>query len=347
MTHATRLSPAAAAGLLLHAAPLAAQALRGDFSIGPEWLRFESPAGAQPSFGARAGAGLTWAARPGSSTVIAVEPRVGFRALTAEGTPTITELVGDLRASLTATSERTRWWLSAEQRVRAVSDSVPAPVYLDPDRRETWARGGIGIPISGQWLLESSVGAGLVRYGPPSWQQLDRTEVLGTAKLSHALGPGLLRLTVAAGNTDFSGVPYTTRDDGRWALNAEWALRGSPFVQIELGAAWNSSSIASLDYRALRAALLVSASVGRSSIQVYSALAAKSYRDTGDTLALVDQETGSFVIAQATSPIASGTFFSVRAEWVRSESSIQSRFFQRLGASAALAYRWPARRSSP
>ncbi len=347
MTRAARLSPAATAGLLLHAAPLAAQALRGDFSIGPEWLRFESRAVAQPTFGGKASAGLTWTARPGSSTVIAVEPRIGFRALTAEGTPTITELVGDLRASLSATSERTRWWLSAEQRVRAVSDSVPAPVYLDPDRRETWARGGIAIPISGQWLLESSVGAGLVRYGPASWQQLDRTELIGTAKLSHALGPGLLRLTLGAGNASFSGAPFDTRDDGRWALNAEWALRGSPFVQVELGAAWNSSSIETFDYRAMRAAVLVSASVGRSSIQLYSALAAKSYRDTGDTLAVVDQETGSFVIAQATSPIASGTFLHLRAEWVRSESTIRSRLFQRVGASAVLGYRWPARRSSP
>ncbi|MGH7674436.1 MAG: hypothetical protein ACREMV_04110 [Gemmatimonadales bacterium] len=283
--------------------------------------------------------------RLGSATVVAVEPRIGFRALTADGT-TVTELVGDLRASVSAASQRTRWWLSAEQRVRAVTDSVPAPVYLDPDRRETWGRGGVAIPIAGQWLLEATIGAGVVRYGPATWQQLDRTEVLGTAKLSHALGPGLLRLTVGAGNADFTGDPFSTRDDGRWALNAEWALRGSPFVQLELGAAWNSSSIETFDYRALRAAVLLSASLGRSSLQLYSALAAKSYRESSDTLLLVDQETGSFVIAQATSPIAAGTFLHLRAEWVRSESTVRSRLYQRLGASALVGYRWPVRRSA-
>lgn len=340
------LRSAAAAGLLLHAGrpPLAGQSLRADLSIGPEWLRFESRDVRHSTFGGRASAGLAWTTSAGSAAAIALEPRVGFRALGGAGTR-ITELVGDVRATLSATSARTRWWLSAEQRVRAVSDSVPAPVYLDPDRRETWGRGGIAIPVAGQWLLESTVGAGLVRYGPATWQQLDRTELLGTARLSHALGPGLVRVGVGAGNANFTGDPFAARDDGRWGVTAEWALRGPPFVQLEVGAAWNSSSIETFDYRALRAAVLFSTSLGRSSLQLYSALAAKSYRDTGDTLALVDQETGSFVIAQATSPIARGTTLHLRAEWVRSESSIRSRLFQRLGASASVGYRWPGRRN--
>jgi hypothetical protein len=326
----------------LFAAPLTAQSLRSDLSVGPELLLFEANSASEGTFGARASGGLLLTARS-SSVVFVVEPRAGLRFLSFEE-QTSSELVTDLVASLASNPRagRLRWQLGFRGKLRELTDPPQLPIYLEPGRGEGWADAVVGLPVGGGFIVELRGSAGLVRYTPAEWRVLDRDGALGALSLNHALGPGVARLTVALGGEDYTDPLAFDREDSRWGLRVDWATAKTVFLQIEGGLAWSYSNIAGFDYRSQRVALLLSAPLAGASFQVYSGVAFKKYTNPGPPAALVapsDRDTGSFVILQATQPLGSRTGLHLRGEWSRSETGFRDQYFQRLGFSALFSFR--------
>jgi hypothetical protein len=336
---------ATAAGVVavfLFAAPLPAQSLRSDLSAGPELLFFEANSVSEGSFAARASGGLFWTTRS-TSIVFAVEPRAGLRFLSFEE-HTSSELIADLVASLGSNPRagRLRWQVGVRGKLRDLSDPPQLPVYLEPGRGEGWADAVVGLPVGAGFTVEARGSAGLVRYTPAEWRVLDRKGALGALSVNHALGPGVARFTVAVGGEEYTDPLSFNREDSRWGLRLDWATAETVFLQLEGGLAWGYSNIAGFDYRSQRAALLLSAPLGSSSVQVYSGIAFKKYTDPGPPDALVapsDRDTGSFVIVQATQPLGSSTGLHLRGEWSRSETGFRDQYFQRLGFSALFSFR--------
>ncbi|MGD2153521.1 MAG: hypothetical protein PVG79_09650 [Gemmatimonadales bacterium] len=339
---ATATAASAVAVFLFTAPPLHAQSLRSDLSAGPELLFFEANSVSQGSFAARASGGLSWTTRS-SSLVFAIEPRAGLRFLSFEG-HTSSELIADLLASLGSNRRagRLRWQLGVRGKLRDLSDPPKLPVYLEPGRGESWADAVLGLPVGGGFTVEARGSAGLIRYSPDEWRVLDRNGALGALSVSHALGPGAARFTVAVAGEEYTDPLSFDREDSRWGLRVDWATAATVFLQLEAGLTWSYSNIAGFDYRSQRAALLLSAPLAGASVQIYSGVALKKYTNPGPPDALVapsDRDTGSFIILQATQPLGSGTSLHLRGEWSRSETGFRDQYFQRLGLSALFSFR--------
>ena len=336
---------AAIAAAFLFATDLGAQAIRHDLTVGPELLLFKGDQSSEPSAAARGSATFLWTVRPGSGTALTLEPRAGLRVLSFTSR-TSTEAVAELDATLQSvpSGRSFRWQVDASTKLRHLSDPPRVPAYLDPSRFQVWTGSTIAIPAVGALDVEARAGAGLVRYGPERWRDLDRNGLLGRLSLIHPLSIGLARLGVAAATTDFVGPEAMGRNDSRWALNVGWAAADPAFIQLEGGLAWNSSNIAAFDYSSVRGAFLLSAPLAGGSAQVYAAIAFKTYQNPGqpdDRVAPSDQDTGSFLIIQATRPLTGRTSLYLRAEWSRSETGFRNVFFQRIGLSALFNFRGP------
>ncbi len=335
-------SAAGATAAFLLSASLYAQAVSRDLMVGPELLFFQDDFSSQASVAGRASGGLAWRSRLGADLSLAVEPRAGLRVLGFDDR-TSTELVMDAVAALASPQgRRLRWEVEIGPKLRAVADPPELPAYLDPGRFEFWAGAALATPVASGWEIEARGSGGLVRYTPDDWRVLDRSGYVGSVALLRALGPGLARLTLAAGGEAYVESVPTARNDTRWSLQLGW-LTGEPvFLQLEADLAWNSSSRAGFDYRSRRAALLLSAPLGRGSVQFYAAVAAKTYSEPGPPGARVapsDRDTGSFVILQVTRPLGTTTNLHLRGEWSRSETGFRDLYFQRLGLSALVSFR--------
>jgi hypothetical protein len=333
---------AGAAAIFFFVAPLSAQSLRSDLSAGPELLLFEANDASEGSLAARATGGLVWTTRPGSAVRLVVEPRAGLRFLSFEDRNSA-ELIADLMASLgSARRGRLSWQLGLRGKVRGISDPPELPVYLEPGRGEGWADAVLGTLVGAGFYIEGRGSAGLIRYTPDEWQVLDRNGVLGALSLSHALGPGVARFTLAAGSEDYIDRLAYERQDGRWGLRIDWATSETVFLQLEAGLGWNYSNILGYDYHSQRLAILLSAPLGEASLQLYAGAAFKTYTDPGspdNRVAPSDRDTGSFVILQATRPLGSTTTLHLRADWSRSETGFRDLYYQRLGFSALFSFR--------
>ncbi len=342
----TRLALKTAAGatavFFLTAAPSHAQTVRHDLMVGPELLIFQDDFSSETSVAGRASGGLSWRSRLGRQQLI-FEPRVGLRVLEFADR-TSSELVLDAAAILTSSSPNrsVRWHLEVAPKLRAVSNPPDLPAYLDPGRAEVWTGGSVTTPLAPGWEIEARGYGGLVRYSPEPWQVLDRNGYRGSLALLHALGPGQARLTFAGGGESYAKQGVVERDDTNWSLQAQWVTGEPIFIQLDAGFAWNGSSRDGFDYRSGRAAVLISAPLGRGSAQLYSAVASKTYTNPGPPGARIapsDRDTGSFVIAQVTQPLGASTHLHLRGEWSRSESGFRDLYFQRFGFSALLSLR--------
>ncbi len=334
---------AAAAVFFLTAAPTPSQTLRHDVMVGPELLIFQDDFSSEASVAGRASGGLSWRSRLGKMQELILEPRVGLRVLDFADR-TSSELVLDAAAvfASSSTNRRLRWQVELSPKLRAVSNPPDLPAYLDPGRAELSTGGSIMASVAPGWLLEARGTGGVVRYTPDQWQVLDRSGYQGSLALHRALGPGRARLTVAAGGEAYANRGVAERDDTNWSLQAQWVTGEPIFVQLDAGFAWNGSSRDGFDYRSGRAAVLISAPLGRGSAQLYSAVASKTYTNPGPPGARIapsDRDTGSFVIAQVTQPLGDATHLHLRGEWSRSESGFRDLYFQRFGFSALLSFR--------
>ncbi len=337
------ISAATAAVFFLTAAPSHSQTVRHDVMVGPELLIFQDDFSSEASIAGRASAGLSWRSRLGRQQELIFEPRAGLRVLDFADR-TSSELVLDAAAILASSSpdRGVRWQVEVAPKLRAVSNPPDLPAYLDPGRAELWTGGSVTASIAPGWEIEARGSGGLVRYTPDPWQVLDRNGYQGSVALLHALGPGLARLTLAGGGEAYADRAVAERDDTNWSLQAQWVTGEPIFIQLDAGFAWNGSSRDGFDYRSGRAAVLISAPLGRGSAQLYSAVASKTYTNPGPPGARVapsDRDTGSFVIAQVIQPLGASTNLHLRGEWSRSESGFRDLYFQRFGFSALLSFR--------
>jgi hypothetical protein len=334
---------AAGAAVFLSAASLPGQAVRHDIQFGPEFLVFQDETANDASVAARVNGSLLWTPRLGRRTVLALEPRAGFRVLSFTDLAS-EELVAELPATIfgSAAGRRLNWQLDVRGKLRAVSDPPSLPAFIEPGRYETWAGGLVSYLLAGGWVLEARASAGIVRYSTPRWRVLDREALVGALGLIHPFGPGVARLSLGVGAEDYAERPGSVRNDGRWGIRFEWSTSETIFAQVEAGLAFNNSSLDGFDYRSGRFALLVSAPLGSGSAQIYGALAMKSYTNPGPPGARIapsDRDTGSFLIAQFTHPLGETTNLHLRAEWSRSETGFRDQYFQRLGFSTLFSFR--------
>ncbi len=343
----TRLKLMTAAGsaavFFLAGAPSHSQVVRHDVMVGPEFLFFQDDFSSEGSVAGRASGGLSWRSRVGRQLALTFEPRAGVRVLDFADR-TSTEVVLDAAAILASSSPNRSlsWQVEFAPKLRAVSDPPDLPAYLDPGRAELWTSASFAASVAPGWELEARGSGGVVRYSPDEWQVLDRSGYQGSLALLHALGPGLARVTLAGGGEAYVERGLVDRDDTSWSVQAQWVTGEPIFIQLDAGFAWNGSSRDGFDYRSSRAAILISAPLGRGSAQLYSAVAAKTYTNPGPPGARVapsDRDTGSFVIAQVTQPLGASTNLHLRGEWSRSESGFRDLYFQRFGFSALLSFR--------
>lgn len=324
---------------LLYASPVIAQDLSHDLLIGPEILFFESGSASDLSVAARASGHLQWTPPLDGTASLLFEPRVGLRVLNFEEGNS-TEFIAELREAVVAPRRRgIRWQLVADQKLRTLSDPPELPAFLEPGRFDAYLGGSVVVPVSGRWELEARSNAGVVRYAPDEWEVLDRNVATGFLAVRHPVWTGMARLSVGTGAEDYRDLRAAARDDTRWDLRGEWSTTEPVFIQLEGGLVWNSSDRRGFDYRAARAALLLSLPVGSGSAQLYAAVASKTYTDPGPADALVapsDRDTGSFVILQAVQPLGRHTNLHLRGELSSSETGFRDEYFQRIGFSALL-----------
>jgi hypothetical protein len=329
--------------LLALATPLVGQTTRHEFSVGPEYVAFQSDEGNVSALAGKASGSLLWTDRLGENLAVAIEPRGGLRAFAFQYT-TSEELAAEVTETLASTSaiQRVRWQLMAQQKGRLLSETPTLPAYLEPTRFETWINGRLAVRLAGRWELEGQGSGGLVRYGPAEWKVLNRNGAEGSLGLLHPLASGMLRVAAATGVYGFVDETALDRNDRRSELRADWTVSGALLMQVSAGVAWNSSSLPGFDFNSQRGALMLSLPMGSGSAQLYAAFARKSYENPGSADARVapsDQDTGSLVVLQVTRPLASGNVIRLRGEWSRSETGFRNVFFQRLGFAALYSIR--------
>ena len=325
------------------AASAAAQALTHDVLVGPEILFFESGAARDLSVAARASGHLLWTPPPDEFAGFALEPRAGFRVLTFEERSSA-EFIAEVRESIYSAGAEggVRWGLSAQQKLRVLSDQPELPAFLEPSRFEAILGGGLTVPLAGRLDLDVRTDAGLVRYGPEDWEILDRNVASALVGLAHPLFSGTARALAGVGLEEYRDLSAVGRQDNRWDVRGEWVGGDPLYVQLEGGFVWNRSNRRGFDYRTWRAAVLLSMSMGSGSAQLYGAVASKTYTDPGPAGALVspsDRDTGSFVILQTVQPLGRRTNLHLRAELSSSETGFRNRYFQRVGFSALVSFK--------
>lgn len=340
MRHSFTLGAALVLGLTSQ--PLA-QTTRHDFSVGPEYVVFQSDEGNVSAFAGKASGSLLWTDRLGDNVAVAIEPRGGMRAFAFQYTAS-EELVAEVTETLASTSatRRLRWQATAQQKGRLLSETPTLPAYLEPTRFESWFGGRLALRLVGRWELEGQGNAGLVRYGPNEWKVLNRNGAEGSLGLLHPLAFGMLRLSAATSAHGFVDTGALDRSDRRSELRFDWTAVGALLVQVSAGIAWNNSTLPGFDFNSQRGALMFSLPMGSGSAQLYAAFARKSYQNPGPSDARVapsDQDTGSLVVLQLTRPLASGNVIRLRGEWSRSETGFRNVFFQRLGFTALYSIR--------
>lgn len=319
-----------------------AQELTHDLLVGPEILFFDAGAADDLSVAARASGHLQWSPPPDDAAAFILEPRAGLRVLSFDERSS-TEFVAELRESLfsIARGRRVRWYLNAQQKLRVLSDQPELPAFLEPGRFEALLGGGMSVPVVARWELEARADAGLVRYRPAAWEVLDRNVAAALIGLSHPLWMGTIRILGGTGIEEYRDVSAQGREDTRWDLRGEWVSSEPIFVQLEGGMVWNSSNRPGFEYRTWRAGLLLSLPLGSGSLQLYSALASKTYTNPGPDGALVapsDRDTGSFVILQTVQPLGSRTNLHLRTELSSSETGFRDQYFKRVGFSVLVSF---------
>jgi hypothetical protein len=320
---------------LVLATQLTGQTLRREFSVGPEYVAFQSDEGDVSAMAAKASGSLLWSDRLGENLAVAIEPRGGLRAFMFQYTAS-EELAAEVTETLMSTSatQRLRWQLTAQQKGRLLSETPTLPAYLEPSRFETWFGGRLAVRMVGRWELEGQGTAGLVRYGPAEWKVLDRNGAEGSLGLLHPLASGILRLSLATGVYGFVDDVALDRNDQRSELRFDWTAVGALLVQVSAGLAWNNSNLPGYDFNSQRGALMLSLPMGSGSAQVYAAFARKSYENPGSSEARVAPSD------QDTRPRPNGTVMRLRGEWSRSETGFRNVFFQRLGFTALYSVRF-------
>jgi hypothetical protein len=88
------------------------------------------------------------------------------------------------------------------------------------------------------------------------------------------------------------------------------------------------------DFTSQRVSALLSLPAGRGSLQLFTALARKHYRNPGSADARVapsDQDTGSAVTLQWALPVSGYRTLQLQAGWSRGETGFRNQFLQRIG----------------
>ena len=314
-----------------------------DLTIEASLLTFRDDAGGLTGLRLEAGSSLLLPFALGRGLQLTLEPRMGGRSVQLDPGSS-TEVTGEVWESFlgTAGGGRLRWQVSSWQKGRYLSDPLPLPAYLEPGRKEGGLTSRAALSVRPGWDMELGGGGSVVRYSPDEWQVLDREGLNAHGALTRYGTSGFGRLSFMVSRSRFSMVSDVRRMDTRLGAVADWALDGRVVLRLSVGAAWNDSRLSAYDYRSARAAVVFSAPLRSSSIQLYGTLTHRNYRNPGPEDARVapsDQDTGSIVVVQFTRPVIGGQSFAIRAEWARSETGFRNDFYQRFGLSAQLSFR--------
>ncbi len=293
--------------------------------------------------GLKVGSTLFLTRAVGTSTQLAVEPWVGARSVHLNPGSSA-EVAAEFRETLTgATSAgRLRWQATSWQKGRFLSDPLPLPAYLEPGRREGGVAGRLVVSLRAPWAVEVGGGGDVVRYGPEDWSALDRQGVQGSVALARHEPSSSARVSLLASRHGFSHAGDSSRVDTRIGLGADGSLDGKVVVRLSAGVAWNDSRVSAYDFRSGRAAVVVSAPLGRGSVQGYGAFTHQSYLNPGSwdrRSAPSDEDTGTLLAVQVTRPMGADRALTWRAEWARSKTGFGNESYQRFGTSVQVAFR--------
>ena len=317
-----------------------------EVGLGVGFMGFHGEGNRSSALGPKAGTSLVFTWPLTGSTGLTVEPSVGGRTLRVESS-LVTELAGEVRETLTGGfgGGRSRWQVTSWQKGRFLSKSLSSPGYLEPGRVEGGVVGRFSLPLGSRWEVNGESGVDGVRYEPEDWQVLDRHGLNG------ALGVGWRgmsrsgRVTVRASHHEFPSSLAEWEDrrkDTRLGVEMNGSLEGRWVLRLSVGGSWNQSRLAAYDFRSGRAALVLSAPMGKGSVQGYAALAHQVYLNPGPEGARVapsDQDSGAILSLQYTRPLDATHMLLVRGGWLRSQTGFRDDFYERLGISVHLTFR--------
>jgi hypothetical protein len=187
----------------------------------------------------------------------------------------------------------------------------------------------------------------MVRYGPAEWKALNRQGVSGSLGMAWRGQSGSARVSWRGSRHAFQQLssPFQPRrEDSRMGVEVDGSVEGTMVVRLSAGVSWNDSRLTAYDFRSGRAAVVVSAPWGHSSIQAYAALAHQTYLNPGaegERVAPSDQDMGSVLALQLTRPLHGDRSLTLRGEWSRSETGFRNDFHQRFATSVHLSFRRP------
>jgi hypothetical protein len=314
--------------------------------LGAGIMAFRGDGSSSNTPGPKATTSLLFSWPLGENVGLAVGPSVGARVLRG-GSSTFTELVGEVRETLSGTERdgRLRWLVSSWQKGRFLSEPLSPPGYLEPGRAEAGLIGRFSFFLGSEWQLDAEGGANGVRYEPEEWSGLDRHGLTAALGLAWSGVAHSARLVV---RTSHHGFPHSLadweerREDTRVGLELSGSLEGKLIARLSVGGSWNESRIPAYDFRLGRAALVLSAPWGKGSLQGYAALAYQQYLNPGPEAARVapsDQDSGSVVSLQYTYPLDPAHMLIVRGGWSRSQTGFRNEFYERFGMSLHLAFK--------